>query len=330
MGKKIWIATGIVAAVVGVTALVAHAERGHFGGGYRGHHGDWGDGGERGHHGWRGRWKREMTKEAFDAKTRSKFARLDANADGAVDKVEAESAVGRRMDRRHHRRGRGILRHILNRYDTDRDGKVSKAEAEAHVTERFARLDLTGDGRITDDDLPPIMRGLGILSGEAKRRHRGWGRGHHRGRRHHGRRGGKRMIRYLYGADTDKDGAVTLQEMQDRAAKRFARFDHNKDGAIDEADRDTMRKDMLDYRVARLMHRYGGKDGKVTLEKYTAHRNKRFARRDLNGNGIIERDEMRGGRRGGWRHRGRHDDDRGYRRGGEDRGDRKPENRDRQ
>ncbi len=107
------------------------------------------------------------------------------------------------------------------------------------------------------------------------------------------------MLRRLAGADTNKDGAVTLQEFQDRAAQRMARWDRNKDGVLDETDRSTLLKETVDYRVKRFMHRFGaGKDGQLTREQVAAHRNERFARRDTDGDGVIERSERRRGHHG--------------------------------
>ncbi|MGI9477095.1 MAG: hypothetical protein ACR2PI_10345 [Hyphomicrobiaceae bacterium] len=326
MSKTIWITSGVVAAAIGLTALVAHAERGrHEGRGYGGHHGGYGHHGrwgrdrhwgEHGRRGRRGRRGRDITKDDFDARTRARFAKWDANSDGVVDAGEAEARIAARMERRFARRGGRRLQRMLRRLDADRDGKITQQELEARVTERFERMDLTGDGRITDADLPPMLRGRDFLSRETGvRRHR-WRRARHHGRRGHRR--GRRMLRHLAGADTNKDGAVTIQELQDRATKRFERWDWNKDGVLDKADRDTLRKETMDYRVRRFMHRLGaGKDGKLTMEQFAKHRDARFAKMDADGSGVIERSERRG--RGG-HHRGRrwhrgYDDDRGGRPG---------------
>lgn len=306
MSKALWITTGVVVAAVGMTAIVANAERG--GGDRRGAYGD-----ERGyghdrrgyrrherrgrHEGRRGQ-RREVTKEDFDARTRSRFARWDANSDGVVDAGEAEARIARRIERRFNRHGNRRMERILRRLDTDRDGKVTKQEMEARVTERFKRMDLTSDGRITDDDLPPMLRDRDFLSSEPGARRRGGRRGH----RHGGR--GRRMLRQLAGADTNKDGAVTLQELQERAAKRFQRFDRNQDGTLDEADRDMLLKETVDYRVLSFMHRFGaGKEGQLSLDQFTKHRNERFARMDADGDGVLKGREIRRHRgRGGKRH----------------------------
>ena len=40
-----------------------------------------------------------MTKAEFDAKTLSKFKRLDRNGDGVIDQTEAEARISERMER---------------------------------------------------------------------------------------------------------------------------------------------------------------------------------------------------------------------------------------
>ena len=313
MSKKVWIAGGVIVAAIGVTAIVAHAERGGYhGGGYDGarggfdgeHHGRWGRWG----------WRREMSKEAFDTRTRAMFAKWDANSDGTVDATEAKAHITQRIERRRHRRGARRWQRLLRRHDTDGDGKVTKAEMEARITQVFARMDLDGDGNITDADLPPLMRDRNVLDGEG----RAGRRSHHRRRRHtrRNRRGAiKRMLHQAIRANVNKDGKVTLQELQDHAAKRFARFDRNGDGAIDKADRKALRDEMIDYRVARFMHKFSSNQkGPVTAEQFAKFRDARFARRDLDGDQVIEREEMRGHRgRGRWRRGG--DDERGHGRG---------------
>lgn len=315
MSRKIWIATGIVATAVGVTALAAHAQRGEWNDdGYNERRGGW-ERDYRDGRGWQDRRRGDkMSKEDFDAETRSIYGSWDANADGVVDSKEAEAAITRRMERRHGGGERHHMRKVARRYDANNDGKVTLEEVQTKITERFAKIDLDGDGKITDADLPPMARGRKILSGgDQARGHHHWGHG-----RHHGGPG-KRMLRYLRGADANKDDVVTLQELQDRAAARFARLDQNKDGAVDNADRDMMKKAMMEYRVQRFMHRFGGKDGKLTLEQFSTYRADRFAKRDQAGDAVMSHDDMRGP--GGWR------DDRGWS-GDNDRNDYRDERRD--
>ena len=322
MRKSVWIIGGVAIAAAGLTAVGAMAHRGgggygdgwrggHEGGGWHGRHHGYGH-----HRGGRGkghgrRWRQPVTKEDFDARTRARFAKWDVDGDGVVDRAEAEQRITARMERRMRRgRGFGPGMRMFRRIDEDRDGTVTKAEVEAYVTRMFTRMDLDGDGRITDNDLPPMMRGLDIIKGERPHfamggRHRG--RGHRgRGRHAHGRRGGMPMLRHMLGADANKDGEITIEEAQNLAAKRVARFDRNGDGAIDDSDRESLRGEIIDYRVRRFLHRFGADPDKgLTMEQFKTHRDERFARRDIDGDGVLSRREMRGGRghgagRGGW------------------------------
>ena len=122
------------------------------------------------------------------------------------------------------------------------------------------------------------------------------------------------MLRHMLGADTNKDGEITIEEAQAVGAKRAARFDRNGDGNIDQADRDALRAEMLDYRVRRFLHRFGANpDTGLTLEQFTTHRNERFARRDVDDDGVLSGGEQRGGRGHGAGRGGHGDDERGGR-----------------
>ena len=281
--KTVFIAAGALLAVGAVAAISAPGDRGHRGGDSM-ILGGWGDG----LMGGKGRWSRQpMTQDEFDATTRARFARLDKNSDGVIDASEIEAALARRVERRGKDGGR-MGQRLMRAFDTDRDGKVTKEEFMASVRARFAQLDLNNDGRITDDDLPPVMRGRNILAGEGS-----------------GRGPGRRILRLLRDADTNKDGVVTLDETLAAADKRFARLDRNKDGIVDKADGDALRAETVDYRVKRFIHNFGAdSDGKVTKEQFAAKARERFARMDLNNDGTISRDERPGWRRGHGERRG--------------------------
>ena len=83
------------------------------------------------------------------------FSRLDRNGDGFVDAKDFEARTAERTAH--------ATRRFLKRFDADGDGKVSRDEFNRFARDRFANLDLDGDGKITEADLPPAMRGRGIL-----------------------------------------------------------------------------------------------------------------------------------------------------------------------
>ena len=106
------------------------------------------------------------------------------------------------------------------------------------------------------------------------------------------------MMQLLRGAEV-KDGAVTLDAVLAASTKRFEALDRNKDGVVDKADFDLIRKEGIDYRVKRFVHAFGAdKDGRITREQFNARAAERFAQLDVNGDGRIGRDEIRGRGRG--------------------------------
>lgn len=266
------------------------------------HHAEQGERGEGRRRGGR-RADRSTTLEDVESRARERFASFDKNGDNTIDASEIEARFAARMGDRREHRGPGNGR-MFQRLDADRDGKVTRAEIDAVLKQRFADLDLNNDGRITDADLPPMMRGRGILSGDQTTGHAPFfGRGMRAGQRE---RGMGMAGMELRGSDTNKDGAVTFEEFAARRLGRFAHMDRNKDGIVDQADTDAVRKEMLAYRVARFIHRFGpdaDKAGKVTREQFLAAAKQRFDRRDVNKDGTIDRQDRGFGHQGpGRRH----------------------------
>lgn len=282
--------TGILLLAGGIGAGIAATDgagEGRRHGGWHGRQGDTGDRMEGQHgrsgaegRGWGGR-RAQLTVEEIDSRIRERFARIDQNSDGVIDRGEVEammSAGGRERGMR--QAGRGEERpgssqagHPVQRFDENRDGKVTKEEFLNGIKRRFAQMDLDGDGKITEADLPPNLRGSGILTGGGRQANesgesRGGPQGLGMGR---GARGGGMgpMIGWLRAADANRDGVITLDETLAHADKQFARLDRNADGVLDQADRDSMRKEMADYRVLRFLHRFGAvKEGKITREQF--------------------------------------------------------------
>lgn len=298
--KTVLIVAGALVTLGAVAAISAPWERGHRGWG-------WGDG-----PGGKHRWHRSVTQEQFDTNTRARFARFDSNGDGMIDasEVEARQAQrGARHARKHERRAERLLR----RFDADRDGKATRDEFMQSVDKHFAEFDLDSDGRITDEDLPPAMRGRGVLAGNTDRLRRGFGR---------------RILTLLRGADADQDGIVTREEVMAAAERRFTVLDRSVDGTLDKADVDAFRKETADYRVKRFIHRYGATaGGQVTRDQFFAKAKERFARLDRNSDGTISRGERRGRKGHGWRRRGGQERGEAAEQGGEaapERGDTTP------
>lgn len=287
--KRIAIAAAGLLIVAGAVAATATAQ-GHRNG-WRGEGRMFGDEGGSGE--MRGRFGRALTKDAFDTRTRERFARLDKNGDNVIDAAEIEAAINARMSERHHRGGGsdGIGERMFHRMGAGPDGKLTKDAFRAELTRRFAEADLNNDGRIDDADLPPMMRGRNALS-DARM----------------GAFGPARWLRML-GVQA-KDGVITREDVLAAGDRQFDRLDRNKDGVLDKADFDALKKDTVAYRVARFIHQFGAdKDGRVTREQFMAKAAQRFARMDVNGDGTISRDERPGRGHGprGW-HRGGHGD----------------------
>jgi Ca2+-binding EF-hand superfamily protein len=93
--------------------------------------------------------------EPVSSRHEHQFSRLDSNGDGFIDAKEYQSWVAERSMR--------AAQRFLKRFDVDGDGKVSKEEFRQFAKDRPTRRDTDSDDQITEAELPPLVRGRGIV-----------------------------------------------------------------------------------------------------------------------------------------------------------------------
>lgn len=155
----------------------------------------------------RHRTARPITRAVFLKHVEDRFARLDVNHDGYIDRNEAGAPAGTTAGPRG--RGRGDPNASFDRMDANHDGSISRAEYLAYRSRgpRGAR-GATADG--------------------APRPHRaslGWGF----------------TGRWFDRVDADRDGRISLAEAQRAATALFDRLDTNHDGTLSPEERTAAR-----------------------------------------------------------------------------------------
>lgn len=158
-------------------------------------------------------------------RTRTMFARIDANRDGFITMAEAQAmrgqARGMRMNRAERRMDPARRAQAFERLDANRDNVISRdewARAQEARSQRMAQRGQAGMQR---------MRGQG-------------------------RMGGGMMLRM---ADADRDQRVSLQEATNAALQRFDRIDLNRDGRVTVQERQQVRE------IMRLRRTEGVREG---------------------------------------------------------------------
>ena len=93
---------------------------------------------------------------------------------------------------------------MFDRLDVNGDGRITQEEAQGLRDQRFARMDANGDGRVTLSEMQDAGR---------KRR-------------------AERMAKRFEKMDANGDGSLARSEYEDLAVRRFQRMDANGDGAL--------------------------------------------------------------------------------------------------
>ncbi|MSU89526.1 hypothetical protein GE300_07845 [Rhodobacteraceae bacterium 2CG4] len=122
-----------------------------------------------------------------------------------------------------------------------------------------------------------------------------------------GARGAMMMARFAEQFDTDADGNITQQEIDAARAAQLAEFDADGDGALTLQEYEALWLDAMRERmVDRFQAHDDDGDGSVTAEEFGEEFAGIVARRDRNGDGVLNADDMqrRGMMNGGMMNRG--------------------------
>lgn len=134
-----------------------------------------------------------------------------------------------------------MLDAIYNRFDTDKNGSISLTEAPERMQQRFEAIDANGDMSISREELTAMFgnrRGQQAGAGEGKQQ--GAGAKRNRGERDdrkegQGKKGARKQMdvsQLIERADTNKDGAISIEEAPDRMKQRFEQLDADSSGTI--------------------------------------------------------------------------------------------------
>lgn len=113
-------------------------------------------------------------------------------------------------------------------------------------------------------------------------------------------------------ADTDGDGALTVEEITARKEAVRAHIDSDGDGEISRKERRLARKDRRESgpgacsaEAIRFQQIDANSDGQISSQEFAAQSEKIFGRLDRNGDGVLQQEELRRLNRGGRQGRAR-------------------------
>jgi hypothetical protein len=118
--------------------------------------------------------------------------------------------------------------------------------------------------------------------------------GGHHGKRHGAHhKGGGHMFRMLESFDTNEDGKLSQEEIDQSRGERFGRFDGDADQALTLQEYEQLWLDaMREVMVDRFQDLDADGDAKVTAEEFQRPFAKIVQRRDRNGDGVIDREDF--------------------------------------
>jgi len=184
-----------------------------------------------------------VTRATVQARVAAIFAKLDTNHDGFVTKDEINTLEAQREQKAQERAQRFDPSKVFDRLDANHDGKVTAAEVDAARSQRaqskngqpakaqatgftglFAKADTNKDNVLSRAEFDAMGQEL-----KARMERASVARG-------------ETAVRMFDLEDSNKDGRVTLAEMQQAALAQFDRVDLNHDGTITPQERQQARQ----------------------------------------------------------------------------------------
>lgn len=197
------------------------------------------------------RTAKPMTRAEAQSRVATIFAKLDTNHDGFITKDELNAIETNREQKVEQRAQSFDPSKIFDRLDSNHDGKITVAEVDAARSQRakakggqaaqvhattfqglFAAADANKDNVLTRAEFDAMGEQLKARMERASAR------------------SGGMAARMFDKSDTNKDGRVTLAEMQQSALAAFDRADLNHDGTITPQERQQERQQLKAKRQA--------------------------------------------------------------------------------